>query len=743
MDNFDLNINNYTQDDLYDVFDLNNGYSHDELNSKISKTILNVINKNHTKEYKQKMLLFINSAKDRLQIKDNLDNNNSKILSEIIDTKIGDIIKTYNNFNHNPLQHQRVKTTTINPYQEKTVTINYIFNTQFRNDFLNSIPQQCVFNLPEPINNVVQLKLLSIQIPNVMLAFSNSRFTTQIYIKEDVTNYAAIVVIPEGNYDEITFPAILTKCINEQVISPFILPVNYRFTVTIDPYTFFVTIKNSLYTFTMETITKHPSSLGKCNLDNQLSSSNLTVYQVYNTTVEKDSEFAGVSSSVDIDYNTKNVISDFVLEDCIFNVKKYYSEPLYKNLLRISFTLKSLMKGTLVLDYDLNKMLDIFFDSNKTDVLYIPLENFETGGVSTDFTGTLPRRPDEYFYRHISLMTGNLLKRQVAPISTHTNSSGVSNDTRRHIYTLKIYKDKKFELIQDVTGMMDTTLGFYKDFKIYDNLDEWTVHNTTVDSIGYNPVSLYNTSSGPYPIKLNNYISNSYIKEYDLYQMMTGELIMSHDSTNNYKINIQIVMKHNPYVSLFTFPNSTISTQIQSELDEKTELSSIQECKAKKSNLSEVYNYRFNDLDVKGKVSETSISNTLGYQIGYRSIVYTGLKSYTSESAFDKTSLDYVYFSVDDYNNGYLNHNYGVLPNANILDKNLLAIIPIRSPQFTTTFDNGSDYIPKLRQYLTPVNIKKIGVKLLDPLGNLVNINTNDYSFVLEVTKILEITNNK
>ena len=168
MDNFDLNINNYTQDDLYDVFDLNNGYSHDELNSKISKTILNVINKNHTKEYKQKMLLFINSAKDRLQIKDNLDNNNSKILSEIIDTKIGDIIKTYNNFNHNPLQHQRVKTTTINPYQEKTVTINYIFNTQFRNDFLNSIPQQCVFNLPEPINNVVQLKLLSIQIIKII-----------------------------------------------------------------------------------------------------------------------------------------------------------------------------------------------------------------------------------------------------------------------------------------------------------------------------------------------------------------------------------------------------------------------------------------------------------------------------------------------------------------------------------------------------------------------------------------------
>jgi hypothetical protein len=145
-------------------------------------------------------------------------------------------------------------------------------------------------------------------------------------------------------------------------------------------------------------------------------------------------------------------------------------------------------------------------------------------------------------------------------------------------------------------------------------------------------------------------------------------------------------------------------------------------------------------LDVKGKVSEITISNTLGYQIGYRLIQYAGFKSYTSESAFDKTALDYVYFSVDDYNNSYLNHNYGVLPNESILDENIIAIVPIRSAQFSTTFDNGSDYIPKLRYYFTPVDVKRIRVKLLDPLGNLANINTNDYSFVLEFTKLMDIT---
>jgi hypothetical protein len=285
MDNIDLDINNYTQKELQRFLKLKDTYSNDELNSQISKFILKIVENSYTTDHKEKLIFFTTSIKDRLQIKDKdddkKDNKNkdySKILSEIIDTKIGNIIKTYNNFNHNPLQAQRLDPSTINSYNEKTITVNYVFNTRFRNDFLNSIPQQCIFQLPEPINNVLRLSLLSIQIPNVMLAFSNAKFTTQIYIKEDTTNYAAIVVIPEGNYDEKTFPVILEKSINEQVINQFILPASYRFFVTIDPYTFFVTIKNSFYTFTMETITKFPTNLGNCGLGYQLSSTNLTLH---------------------------------------------------------------------------------------------------------------------------------------------------------------------------------------------------------------------------------------------------------------------------------------------------------------------------------------------------------------------------------------------------------------------------------------------------------------------------------
>lgn len=764
MDSIDLDIDNYTQKELKNFLKLKDTYSNDELNSQISKFTLKIVNNNYPNDYKEDLIFFINNVKDKLQIKmveddkdkkdkneDEKETNYSRILSAIIDTKIGDIIKTHNNFNHNPLQHQRLDPSTVNSYNEKTITVNYIFNTRFRNDFLNSIPQQCIFQLPQSINNVLRISLLSIQIPNVMLAFSNAKFTTQIYIKEDTTNFAALVVIPEGNYDEKTFPAIFEKSINEQVISPFILPTNYRFFVTIDPYTFFVTIKNTFYTFTMETITKFPTQLGNCGLGYQLSSTNLTIYQTYNSSVQFTME-GQAPFSVTINYNTSTTVSDVFLKECIFNVKKIYNNAAYTSLNQIYFTLNSLITGSLVLDAALNQILDIKFSTLGATVLYVPLAltTTDVSGVtktvfSVDFTPLGIN--GEYYYRHTAILTANLLNAQVAPFPTfYSNNLGNTNTSRNHIYTLKIYPDKSFELIQTNWGRMTPSLLFYKDFTVYTNLEEWSNHNTYDDAISYDPFSVSSSylassfSPPPPPTVPPTTIPAGYTQESGLFQMITGEIFVSQDPDALYTLKFELIMTHYPYTHLYTFPSPKSATPTSTPLTPVVSTDTQLACKSKIGNLSEDYNYRFNDLDVKGKVSEITISNTLGYQIGYRLIKYEGFKSYTSESAFDKTSLDYVYFSVDDYNNSYLNHNYGVLPNASILDENILAIVTIRSPQFTTTFDNGSDYIPKLRYYFTPVNIKKIGIKLLDPLGNLVNINTNDYSFVLEFTKLMDIT---
>jgi hypothetical protein len=762
MNDIDLDIDNYTQKELKHFLKLKDTYSNDELNSQISKFTLKIINNNYPDDYKEKLIFFINNIKDKLQIKINKDtknekkNNNNTILSEIIDTKITDIIKTPNNFNHNPLQYQRLNTSNINLYNKKTINVNYIFNTTFRNNFLNSIPQQCIFQLPEPINNVIRMSLLSIQIPNVMLAFSNSKYTTQIYIKEDVTNFEAIVVIPEGNYDEKTFPVMFEKCINEQVINTLILPTNYRFFVTIDPHTFFITIKNKFYTFTMETITKYPSKLGNCNLNYQLSSTNLTVNKTYNSTIIFNNDLDVLNYRINVNYNTTNTISDVFLKESIMNVKHIYEDSSYTKLKMIYYTLNSHITGSLILDAGLNTILNIKFSTLGSDVLYVPLEfNDETdvnGNITTVHSADniISGINNNFYHSHNVILRANLLKAEKDKFPNfYSNSQGVTSPSRNHIYTLKIYADKTFELIQSnwTRRAIKPNALIVKDYTLYTKTEEWVNHNINNVSISYNPFvvskSYYNSSN----FLTSNVLSSEtiyggYIKETELFQMTTGNIFVSQEPDKLYMLNIELSMTHYPHKPLLTFPSqiSTNPTPKSSTLLKSTTETAIKlECESKNSNLSEEYNYHFNDLDIKNEVSEISISNTLGYQIGYRSIKYNGLKSYTSESAFDKTSLDYMYFSVDDYNNGYLNHNYGVLPNENILNENILAIITVKSPQFTTTFDNGSDYIPKLRNYFTPVNIKKIGIKLLDPLGNLVNINTNDYSFVLEFIKLMDI----
>ena len=129
----------------------------------------------------------------------------------------------------------------------------------------------------------------------------------------------------------------------------------------------------------------------------------------------------------------------------------------------------------------------------------------------------------------------------------------------------------------------------------------------------------------------------------------------------------------------------------------------------------------------------------MGYLIGYRQIEYAGLNSYTSESMFNNTYSDYVYFCLNDYAGSQYMTNYGVLPNG-LIDENILAVIPITTPKFISTFADNSDYIYKTRNYNGPINLQKISLKLLGPQGALIKLHSFDFGFNLQITTIYDIT---
>ena len=447
----DLDIDNYSNEELIGVVKLDLEFSKDELNEAISN-FQKIIQQNNDYSYiyKKQLHEFFNKARRRLIVKvnsfnnsnnyydykgdkpnlqDNLNtpfksysvSNNVDMLNDydknysenedlLSNQEVGKIISPLTNINNNPLQYQRIPKDIINGYNQNKIVSNYVFNSQFRNNFLNTTPEDCEFLLPSSINNVISMSLSGFQLKNTMFSFSSYKYTNQIYIEEDTSGgiIGGIVTIPDGNYDENSFPNVFEYCINTQIISDTVSrgEEDYRFSVSIDDNTHFLTISNSLNNFTIKTIVE-------------------------------------------------------------------------------------------------NNM-----------------------------------------------------------------------------------------------------------------------------------------------------------------------------------------------------------------------------------------NYRLNDIDKKNNISTSNIINTMGYQIGFRNIEYNDSQSYTTESTFTSESYRYIYFSVDDFNNSNLDRTYGILPGQNILDDNILAIIPLSSDTFDKNYIDSVNYINKKREYSVPINISKIRIKLIDYLGDLINNNYNDFTFTLEISKI-------
>ena len=277
----DLNVSNYSIDDLKRFFNVNPAVKVDEvlLNQKMMELQDRIIiSENVTNEFKRNFNHFLNDAtnillkslhaEDATQERklDNLEINQTQIPIKTPnpnpDTNVGTILNPLSN-------HQPLETTYISnskPLQYTHFNSNYILNTRYRDDFFNTTPNNCTFTLPVTIKNVISITLSAMQYPNVMWSFSSVTHTNQIYIREDTTNNEGIVVLPEGNYTFITMPDALTKAINEQIIG---LSGPNRFTVTIDLASRRTTISNSTYTFIMKIITPYPNKLGvNCLLDN-------------------------------------------------------------------------------------------------------------------------------------------------------------------------------------------------------------------------------------------------------------------------------------------------------------------------------------------------------------------------------------------------------------------------------------------------------------------------------------------
>lgn len=138
------------------------------------------------------------------------------------------------------------------------------------------------------------------------------------------------------------------------------------------------------------------------------------------------------------------------------------------------------------------------------------------------------------------------------------------------------------------------------------------------------------------------------------------------------------------------------------------------------------------------KDTNNNLMNTFGWIIGFRLATYKTITNYIeSEGIFDGGGDRYIYVSIDDYqyNNNTLNM---VCFDNSIMEKNIIAKIPMVNGKLSLIIDDNTCPLTKTRKYNGPVNIRNLFIKILDQFGEIIDLNNMDYSLTLELEILYE-----
>ena len=108
-----------------------------------------------------------------------------------------------------------------------------------------------------------------------------------------------------------------------------------------------------------------------------------------------------------------------------------------------------------------------------------------------------------------------------------------------------------------------------------------------------------------------------------------------------------------------------------------------------------------------------------------------------SESTYGNTLDNYIFLDIEDNNKNYSSDEIkAYLPGKYLKGDNILARITIDSTANSINFTSAADYITKTREYHGPVTISALKIRLLDKHGETLELNGNDFSFLIEFTTI-------
>lgn len=179
----DLNLNNYSVDDLKRLLGVSNNFTILEIEEKKQQLLDKLIQINVNPQIQKEIIVFLNKATDNVI-------NQMDIIPKQKTPFIYSNPSTYFQGTFNPLEKRLIT---------KTISID----TLFRSNYPQTTSTDFIYTFPETINNVVSMQIKSIEIPYAWYTISAEKKNNSFSITID-GGVPIVITIPDGNYT--TFP---------------------------------------------------------------------------------------------------------------------------------------------------------------------------------------------------------------------------------------------------------------------------------------------------------------------------------------------------------------------------------------------------------------------------------------------------------------------------------------------------------------------------------------------------------
>ncbi len=149
------------------------------------------------------------------------------------------------------------------------------------------------------------------------------------------------------------------------------------------------------------------------------------------------------------------------------------------------------------------------------------------------------------------------------------------------------------------------------------------------------------------------------------------------------------------------------------------------------------------EFDLSFAVDSLDLYQTMGWNLGFRKETYTSTKIgdtwvISSESSYGSAFDNYFFLEIDDFQRNFITDSIisVIKPNKGYIGKNIIARIPISTSYNIINSTNDSDRLFKTREYLGPVRLEKLHIRLLNRFGEVISLNQNDYSIMIEFVQL-------